>query len=62
MGFVEVVLNHVSVTSVLLFFPGVFLVLLVYKLLVVARENFRLARRGPRAPKVPAKLPFGMFG
>ncbi len=59
MGIVEGLLEHVSLTTILLLVPGVLVALVGYKLLTIAGENMKLARRGPRAPKVPSKVPFG---
>ncbi|KAK3906676.1 cytochrome P450 [Staphylotrichum tortipilum] len=62
MGLVETLVEHVSVTTVLVAVPGL---LLAYMMVAVvfrpAWQEFKLARMpGERAPQIKSKLPFGI--
>lgn len=59
MGLVEMLLEHVSLKGVLLSIPGLFVAWLVYITLIIVSQNFKLARRGPRANSLPSRLPLG---
>lgn len=59
MGLVETLLEHVSLKGVLLSIPALFVAWLVYITLIIVSQNFKLARRGPRANSLPSRLPLG---
>ena len=59
MGLVEELVGRVSVKGALLAVPGLLLGYVVYQVLVVASQNLKLARRGPRANRIPSSLPLG---
>lgn len=59
MGLVEELLERASVREVSLLLLELLLGYVVYKVFVVAWQNFRLARRGPRASRVPSSMPLG---
>jgi hypothetical protein len=59
MGLVEMLLEHVSLKGVLLSIPALFVAWLVYITLIILSQNFKLARRGPRANSLRSRLPLG---
>ena len=59
MGLVEMLLEHVSFKGILLSIPALFVAWLVYITLIILSQNFKLARRGPRANSLRSRLPLG---
>ncbi|KAK0745966.1 cytochrome P450 [Schizothecium vesticola] len=60
MGLVEMLLEHVSLKGVLLSIPALFVAWLGYITLIILSQNFKLARRGPRANSLRSRLPLGL--
>ncbi|KAK0731639.1 cytochrome P450 [Lasiosphaeris hirsuta] len=60
MGLVEEVVAHGSLKNFLILASGLLAVHVAVQFLKVAVQNARLATRGPRAARVPSKLPLGL--
>jgi hypothetical protein len=63
MGLVEMLVEHVSVKSVLVLVPGLLLAYILMALVVSPQwKELKLARMpGARAPKIKSKMPFGKY-
>ncbi|KAK1752377.1 cytochrome P450 [Echria macrotheca] len=60
MGLIEDLVVHATPKGVAVSAAGLVVAYLVYRVLCVCNENFKLARRGPRASVLPLTFPLGI--